>query len=178
MLSNARVPILGFAAYSGTGKTTLLEKLLPLLRANDLRIGVIKHAHHRFDIDQPGKDSHRLRQAGASQMLVASRHRWALMVETQTRAGEPDLDDLLRHLDQNELDIILVEGFKHEAFPRIELHRPALGKPLLFPDDPHIIAVASDAALSVATELPCLDINDPAQIAAFIRLRVLGQSLY
>ncbi len=176
MLSNARVPVLGFAAYSGTGKTTLLEKLLPLLRDKGLRIGVIKHAHHDFDIDHPGKDSYRLRKAGATQMLVASHKRWALVVETDDAKPEPDLDDLIQKLDQNILDLILVEGFKHEAFSRIELHRPALGKPLMCPNDPYIVAVASDAPIVKSVDIPILDINEPGDIADFVIARCIHKT--
>ncbi|MFL6712642.1 MAG: molybdopterin-guanine dinucleotide biosynthesis protein B, partial [Sulfurifustis sp.] len=114
-----RPPILGIAAYSGTGKTTLLRKILPQLRGRGLRVAVVKHAHHSFDTDVPGKDSYELRKAGAVQMLVASRHRWALITETGD-ANEPRLDELLGQLDQSNLDLILVEGFKAEAFPKIE----------------------------------------------------------
>lgn len=158
-------PVLGLAAWSGTGKTTLLVQLLPLLRARGLRIGVVKHAHHDFDIDHPGKDSYALRKAGAAQMLVASSRRWALMVEAPA-PGEVSLIEMLGHLDRRALDLILVEGFRHAPFPKIELHRAELGKPLLFPDDPSIMAVASDRP--VPTLLPQLDINDPAGVAGFI----------
>lgn len=170
------VPVLGFAAFSGTGKTTLLIKLLPMLKARGLRIGMIKHAHHSFDIDHPGKDSYELRKAGAEQMLIASRIRWALMVETDPPT-EPRLQDLLPRLDQATLDLILVEGFKHERFPKIELHRPNLGHPLLFPEDDSIIAVACDAPLPVRTSLPVLDLNDPGQIADFILTRFLQRGV-
>ncbi|MES9961895.1 MAG: molybdopterin-guanine dinucleotide biosynthesis protein MobB [Sedimenticola sp.] len=163
----AEVPVLGFAAYSGTGKTTLLKQLLPLLRGRGLRVGMIKHAHHDFDIDTPGKDSYELRKAGASEMLIASGKRWALMVDTDGE-GDPVLQEMLDRLDQSKLDLVLVEGFKHEAFPKIELHRPALGKPLIFPGDPDVIAVASDGELVCTTDLPRLDINDIASIADFV----------
>jgi molybdopterin-guanine dinucleotide biosynthesis protein B len=167
MIMNARIPVLGFAAFSGTGKTTLLCNLLPLLRSEGLRIGMVKHAHHSFEVDHPGKDSYELRKAGASQMLVASRQRWALMVETASEA-EPRLGDLLARLDQSELDLVLVEGFKREQFPKIELHRSTLGYPLLFPQDPEVIAIATDAPLGVEADLPVLDINVPWQIAQFV----------
>ena len=159
-------PVLGFAAFSGTGKTTLLEKLIPLLTAQGIRIGMVKHAHHEFDIDQPGKDSYRLRKAGAQQMLIASSMRQALMTENAT-PREPRLDDLLARLDLDTIDLVLVEGFKHLSFPKIELHRKALGKTLLYPEDPDIIAVASDH-LTDCGDLPALDINDTAAITAFI----------
>jgi molybdopterin-guanine dinucleotide biosynthesis adapter protein len=167
MLSNARVPVLGLAAYSGTGKTTLLVKILAVLRRQGYRVGVVKHAHHSFEIDKPGKDSYELRKAGAVQTLVGSRHRWALVAE-KADEREPRLDDLLRHLDQEALDFILVEGFKAERFPKIELHRPALGHPLLHPGDDTIVAVATDAPLPGQTSLPLLDLNMPEEIADFI----------
>ena len=167
----ASVPILGFCAFSGTGKTTLLKRLLPLLRDAGLRVGMIKHSHHRFDIDIPGKDSYELRQAGASQMLIASRYRWALMVDS-TPESEPTLQQLLDRLDQRNLDLILVEGFRDQPFPKIELHRPALGKPMIHLEDDHVIAIASDAGLPVDPPLPLLDLNDPDAIAGFILTRL------
>lgn len=160
------IPVLGFAAFSGTGKTTLLEKLIPLLTARGIRIGMVKHAHHEFDIDKPGKDSYRLRAAGARQMLIASSQRQALMTENTT-PREPRLDELITRLDVDNLDLVLVEGFKQVPFPKIELHRQALGKTLLYPQDTDIIAVASDHPAD-CRELPSLDINDSAAIAAFI----------
>ncbi|TVQ73011.1 MAG: molybdopterin-guanine dinucleotide biosynthesis protein B [Chromatiaceae bacterium] len=166
-MTMSTLPLLGFAAWSGTGKTTLLVQLIPLLRARGLRIAMIKHAHHAFDVDKPGKDSFELRKAGAAQMLIASRHRFALMVDEQ-EPHEPDLWTLVEHLDPARSDLILVEGFKSECFPKIELHRPSLGQPLLHPDDPDIIAVATDAPDSVNTPLPILDLNDPEAIAQFI----------
>ncbi len=170
---DSKIPVLGFAAYSGTGKTTLLKQLLPLLRERGLRVGMIKHAHHDFDIDTPGKDSYELRKAGASEMLIASGRRWALMVETD-KAGDPQLQEMLNRLDQDNLDLVLVEGFKHEAFSKIELHRPSVGKPLIFPDDPNIIAVATDGELSEQTSLPLLDINNIQAVAEFVTTDYLG----
>jgi len=167
MLSNAHVPIVGFAAYSGTGKTTLLKEVLRILSERGVRVGVVKHAHHSFDVDHPGKDSYELRKSGARQTLVASRERWALMVE-QTRDREPRLDEVLLELDQAALDLILVEGFKEERFAKIELHRPSLRHPLLHPHDDSIIAVASDEPLEHATNRPRLDLNRPGDIATFI----------
>ena len=167
MLDNAHVPILGFAAYSGTGKTTLLLKVLPLLKAKGLRVGMIKHAHHSFEVDYPGKDSFELRKAGADQMLVVSRQRWALMVEAP-RPDDARLDEVLLDVDQGKLDLILVEGFKRERFRKIELHRPAVGKPLLYPQDDQIIAIASDGPLPDDCRLPRLDLNDAAAIANFV----------
>lgn len=163
------VPLLGFCAYSGTGKTTLLEKLLPLLRQKNLAVGIIKHTHHGFDIDQPGKDSYRLRAAGGNPLLLASNQRWVLMQETPAQA-EADFATLLKTLHQQAqaLDLILVEGFKQETFAKIEIHRPALQQPLLCQSDDTVIAVASDAALPVTLDIPVLDLNNPLQIADFV----------
>lgn len=171
---NAERPVVGFAAWSGTGKTTLLRRLLPLFASRGLRIGVIKHAHHEFEIDHPGKDSYELRKAGAAQMLVASRRRWALIVETPD-GDDPDLPALVARLHPETLDLVLVEGFKPEAVPKIELHRPVLGRPLLAPDDSTIVAVATDAPLARAVDVPVLDLNDPPAIAAFVIERFLGR---
>ena len=166
-------PVLGFSAFSGTGKTTLLCRLIPLLKERGVRVAMVKHAHHTFDIDTPGKDSYELRKAGADQMLVASSQRWALMVE-DPHDDRPDLDRLLAHLDPAHADLILVEGFKDEAIPKIELHRAGLNQPLLFPDDEDVVAVATDAPLPVVTDLPVLDLNDPAAIADFVCTHFLG----
>jgi molybdopterin-guanine dinucleotide biosynthesis protein B len=163
-----RIPMLGFAAFSGTGKTTLLTRLLPLLRARGLRIGMLKHAHHGFDIDRPGKDSYELRRAGAEQMLVASARRWVLMVEEGDDLEEPDLQQLVERLDQDALDLILVEGFKHEDFPKIELHRPSMGQPLMCLDDPNIIALATDAKPAQEPPVPLLDLNRVEEIETCI----------
>ena len=163
---NSPKPVLGFAAFSGTGKTTLLKQLIPLLAERGVRVSVIKHAHHDFDIDKPGKDSYELREAGARQMLVASARRWALMTETEGDA-DPALDSLIGHLDPDGIDLVLVEGFKHVPFPRIELHRPSLGHSLLHPEDSNIIAVATDEPVETG-DLPRLDLNNAAAIAQFI----------
>ncbi|MET2947379.1 bifunctional molybdopterin-guanine dinucleotide biosynthesis adaptor protein MobB/molybdopterin molybdotransferase MoeA [Vibrio owensii] len=165
MKHTLNIPILGFAAYSGTGKTTLLEALLPKLTDAGLRIGMLKHAHHNFDVDQPGKDSHRLRKAGASQMLISSRNRFALM--TETPESESEFDYLLTRFDEDKLDVILVEGCKNIAFPKIELHREEVGKPWLHPNDENIIAIASDSG-ELDSELPQMNINDLEAIAQFV----------
>ena len=172
-------PLLGFAAFSGTGKTTLLEQLIPELNQANIRVAMVKHTHHaKFDIDHPGKDSYRLRKAGAQQMLVASSKRWALMVENseeyQQNNPEPKLFELLQHIDLEHIDLILVEGFKHESISKIELHRPGLDKPFLFPDDSNIIALATDQNNmqqdnSATITCPVLDINNVSEISAFIR---------
>ncbi|HHQ4049372.1 TPA: molybdopterin-guanine dinucleotide biosynthesis protein MobB [Citrobacter freundii] len=166
------IPLLGIAAWSGTGKTTLLKKLIPELCARGIRPGLIKHTHHDMDVDKPGKDSYELRKAGAAQTLVASQQRWALMTETPE---EPKLDltYLVSRMDASTLDMVLVEGFKHEAVAKIMLFREGCGrnkKELTI--DEHVVAVASDVPLMV--DVPLLDINDIPQIAAFI-LRWLKQ---
>lgn len=162
------IPMIGFAAFSGTGKTTLLRQLIPELKARGLEMAVIKHAHHNFDIDIPGKDSYEIRQAGAQQVLVASSRLMALM-ETQPQENQdPQLIDLIPRLNTKPLDLILVEGFKHEQFAKIELHRPSLDKPLLYPDDHNIIAIASDQKLDDVT-IDQLDLNKVDKIADFIQ---------
>jgi molybdopterin-guanine dinucleotide biosynthesis protein MobB len=169
-------PILGFVAYSGTGKTTLLEKLIPELRTRGLRIALLKHAHHDFDIDIPGKDSYRLRKAGATQVMVASARRWALVNEHHETRDEPRLGELLQHLDPDQFDLLLVEGFKHEHYPKIELWRRELAKPQLHPDDRNIIALACDKAPDDNTDIPLLDLNDISAIARFVTDWVKRQS--
>lgn len=171
-MQHALVPILGFAAYSGVGKTTLLSQIIPLLKQNGLRIGLIKHGHHNFDVDVPGKDSYRLRQAGASPVLIVSRQRRAIITEI-TSEQEPRLDEQLKFLDQSEVDLVLIEGFKSESFPKIELHRAELEHPLLYVNDTNIIAIASDAILDIPASLVQLDINQPEQVAAFILTRFI-----
>jgi molybdopterin-guanine dinucleotide biosynthesis adapter protein len=156
--------IMGFAGWSGSGKTTMLAKLIPALVADGCSVSTIKHAHHEFDIDTPGKDSHAHRVAGATEVLVSSARRWAVMHELRG-APEPSLMELLAHLAG--VDFVLVEGFKRETHPKIEIHRPAVGKPLLQPDDPHIVAVASDVTLDLT--VPVLRLNDIAAIARFVR---------
>lgn len=170
----ANVPVLGFSAYSGTGKTTLLRQLIPLLKASGTGVALIKHAHHRFDIDKPGKDSYELRKSGADQVLIASSQRWALMVEKPVEA-EPDLQDMVDQLDQHGAGLILVEGFKNEELPKIELVRSGFTQTVHYPVDPNIIAVASDGELPEPTTLPVLDLNSPEVVARFIRAW-LGQA--
>ena len=176
MNSNFPRPILGFVAFSGTGKTTLLEQLIPALRQRGLRTALLKHAHHDLEVDTPGKDSYRLRKAGATQVMVASAKRWALFNEHDEARAEPCLAELLCHLDTTHFDLLLVEGFKHEAYPKIELHRPSLGKDLIYPEDDTIVAIATDEPDKLDTRLPILDINQPGAIANFILAHVLGRA--
>ncbi|MBS1213546.1 MAG: molybdopterin-guanine dinucleotide biosynthesis protein MobB [Proteobacteria bacterium] len=166
-MKHAHVPVLGFAAFSGTGKTTLLKQLIPLLNSRGLHVALIKKSHHDFEIDHPGKDSYELRMAGASPVMLTSSHRRAVITEHR-EIRERSLEEELACLDQAGIDLILVEGFKQERFPKIELHRPALGRPLLFPDDSSIIAVATDGELAVSPEIPRFDLNEPERIAEFI----------
>ncbi len=166
-MKNALVPILGFAAPSGTGKTTLLTQLIPQLKEKGIRVGLIKHSHHNFQIDKPGKDSFRLREAGATPVMLVSSHRRAIITEFPN-PQEPVLNKQLSHFDQSCLDLILVEGFKRENFPKIELHRPSLEKPLRYIDDHSIIAIASDQKLSLERELVQMDLNNIPQITHFI----------
>lgn len=158
-------PLLAIAAYSGTGKTTLLKQLIPLLKQRGIRVGLIKHTHHNMDVDTPGKDSYELRKAGATQTLVASNQRWALMTETPEQQ-ELDLHYLASRMDATALDLILVEGFKQEKIDKIALFRRAVNKDYRELIDEFTLAVASDEVLEVS--LPLLDINQPEQIAEFI----------
>lgn len=170
------LPILGIcAAGSNSGKTTLISKLIPELAKCNVRVSVIKHAHHKFDIDHPGKDSYEIREAGAVQTLIASSKRWALMTEMQRTPSPPDeanLQELIVTLNPDYADLILVEGFKHADIPKIEVHRPSLNLPLLCTHDSSIIAVASDAPLSVALNIEQLDLNYSQQITNFILQKI------
>jgi molybdopterin-guanine dinucleotide biosynthesis protein B len=166
-----KVPIIGFAATSGTGKTTLIEELISIFKDLDIRVGVIKHSHHPFSIDLPGKDSYRFRQAGADQVLIGASSQWALMANTKDNLS---LDDYLQSMDTNALDIVLVEGFKQLPFPKIEIYRPSLGQPLLSKHDATIIAIATDDATAIEGDKTLLDLNDAVQIANFIIERFVG----
>lgn len=160
------IPVLAIAAWSGTGKTTLLKKLIPALCRKGIRPGLIKHTHHNMDVDKPGKDSYELRKAGAAQTIVASSRRWALMTETPDEAPL-DLAYLVSRMDHSTLDLVLVEGFKHEAVAKILLFRSDAGHDVSeLTLDEHVIAVASDVSLPL--EIPVLDLNDVDGIAAFI----------
>jgi len=174
-MRNLRLPVIGFVAPSGTGKTTLLQKLVPVLRDRGLRIGYLKHAHHSFELDVPGKDSYQIRAAGAEQVLLASHSRWALQSEQADGGKDPSLAKMLRRFDADRLDLILVEGFKHAAYPKIEVHRTTLGKLPLYPQDPDIIAVATDHELPGADHPPQLPVEDPAAIADFVQDHIATQ---
>ena len=155
--------IFGFAGWSGSGKTTLIEQLIPRFVQRGLRVSLIKHAHHTFDVDQPGKDSYRHRQAGAAEILVTSSRRWVLMHELRG-AHEPSFEDQVKRISP--CDLLFVEGFKHAPIPKLEVWRKETGEPLLHPNDPHIVAVASDARIE--TKLPLLNLNDVDEIRNFI----------
>jgi molybdopterin-guanine dinucleotide biosynthesis protein B len=157
------VKTFGFAGWSGSGKTTLIEKLIPRFVGHGLRVSLVKHAHHSFDVDQPGKDSYRHRHAGASEILVTSSRRWVLMHELRG-AQEPSFDEQVKRISP--CDVLLVEGFKFAPIPKLEVWRKETGEALLHPNDPHIVALATDA--SVQTKLPLLDLNDDGAIALFI----------
>ncbi len=160
------IPVLAISAWSGTGKTTLLKKLIPALCAKGIRPGLIKHTHHNMDVDKPGKDSYELRKAGAAQTMVASNQRWALMTETPDEAPL-DLTYLVSRMDHSTLDLVLVEGFKHEAVAKILLFRSDAGHDVCeLTLDEHVIAVASDIALPL--QVPVLDLNDVEGISEFI----------
>ena len=156
--------VIGLAGWSGAGKTTLLTRVIPLFREQGLRVSVIKHAHHKFDIDTPGKDSWRQREAGAEEVLVSSGNRWALMHELRGER-EPRLPELLQKMTR--VDLVVVEGYKSEPHRKVEVHRAANGKPFLFPDHPGIVGLASDVA--VETRLPLAHLDDIPAVAALLR---------
>ncbi len=161
--------LIGLAGWSGSGKTTLLVRLIPALIARGLAVSTVKHAHHLFDVDKPGKDSYVHREAGAHEVLIASDQRWALMHEHRG-APEPPLAELVTHLAP--VDLVLVEGFKREGHPKIEIHRAAVGKPPLYPDDPQIAAIASDPVMADAP-IPHVDLNDVQAIADAVERHAL-----
>jgi molybdopterin-guanine dinucleotide biosynthesis protein B len=160
--------VIGLAGWSGAGKTTLLARVIPHLLDKGLRVSVIKHAHHSFDVDVPGKDSWVHRQSGATEVLVSSGRRWALMHELRG-APEPRLPELLRKMSP--VDLVIVEGFKSEPHRKIEVHRTANGKAMLFPDDPGIVGIATDAELK--TTLPVAHLDDIPAIAAMMQRSAL-----
>jgi molybdopterin-guanine dinucleotide biosynthesis adapter protein len=161
-VSGARV--IGIAGWSGAGKTTLLTRLIPVLKQRGLRVATIKHAHHAFDVDQPGKDSYEHRKAGASEVIVSSERRWVVMHELGD-SGEASLAELLRKVSP--CDLILVEGFKRDPLPKIEIFRGSLGKPALHVEDERIVAIASDGALPAA-RIPVVDLNDAEAVADLV----------
>ena len=165
--AQAMPPVLAIAGWSGAGKTTLLTVVIPLLRSAGIRVALVKHAHHRFDVDHPGKDSFRLRKAGADQVLLTSGRRFALMVERPAER-DPVLQEELRRIDWQACDLILVEGFRDGQIPKLEVHRPLLGRPLLAATDPHILGIATDTPAEIHTGLPVLDLNAPEGIVRFI----------
>lgn len=176
MMETTHPPLIGLAAYSGTGKTTLLKEIIVRLKGRGIRIAVLKHAHHDFETDRPGKDSYELRKAGAHYTLINSRYRWALVAEKD----QPYADSMQEMVDQipsDKIDLILVEGYKHEAFPKIELRRINHPRPLLYPQDRSVIAIAADDPSLYENDLPQLDANDPQQLVNFILDRVSGSNL-
>ena len=162
--------IIGLAGWSGSGKTTLITKLIPLLIGRGIKVSTLKHAHHGFDLDRPGKDSFFHRAAGATEVIISSAKRWAILHELRE---EPEWD--LRGLvaKMSPVDLVLVEGFKRDAFPKLEIHRAANGKPLIHPEDPHIVAIASDIALLQA-KVPVIDLNDVESIADLLLKRAIA----
>lgn len=164
------VPIIGFCAFSGTGKTTLITQLIPLLKSSGVRIGVVKHAHHNFEIDHPNKDSFKLRHAGTEQMLIVSDNCIAKIKDVEIPKNGINLQNVLNEMDYDSLDLILIEGFKYYNFPKIELHRAQIQTPLIFPDDKNVIAIATDnELLSPPDDLPVLDLDKIQEIADFVQ---------
>ena len=161
--SRRAVRLIGFAGWSGAGKTTLLQRVIPALVGRGLRVSTVKHAHHAFDVDQPGKDSYLHRQAGATEVLVGSAARWALMHEHRGET-EPDLAELLARMSP--VDLVLVEGFKRGSHRKVEVHRAAVGKPLLHPGDPTIVAMAADPVMAAA--VPVVGLNDVEAVCALV----------
>lgn len=167
-MENISIAVIGFAGFSGSGKTTLIKKVIPVLKSKGLRVAVLKHAHHEFDVDVPGKDSYEIRKAGADQVLVASQQRWALMVETPENDADPSLEYLINQLDSSKLDLVLVEGFKTEAHPKIEVHRSDSKNEYLYPGDPDIVAIATDSKTRLDVHFEQLNLNDPEAVCEFI----------
>jgi molybdopterin-guanine dinucleotide biosynthesis protein MobB len=167
-VSRWRSPAVGFVGSSGSGQTTLIERLVPVLSTRGLRVGVLKHAQRDFDVDRPGKDSYRVRAAGAREVLVASQRRWALLAEESEPDSEPRLAHTLARFTPGEVDLVLVEGFAHERYPKIEVYRPSHGKPpKCWPGDGDVVAVAADAEIG-PSGVARLDLNDPEAVARFV----------
>ncbi len=172
-MTESNIPMIGFSAFSGTGKTTLLKQVIPLLKQKGLHVAVIKHAHHHFDLDQPGKDSFELRKAGADKTIICTTTRMAVITEFATPEEEPSLQEIIDSIKVDRFDLILVEGYKHLPIPKIELHRKSVGKPYLYHQDADIFAIACDAELPEPSDIPVLDINDVQGIADLICERIL-----
>ncbi len=166
--------VMGIVGWSGSGKTSVLVELLPIFSGMGLTVSTMKHAHHRFDVDKPGKDSFLHREAGASEVLVVTSSRWVLMHESREEP-EPSIETLIERMTP--VDLLLIEGFKTHHHPKLEIHRESEGKPLLCPDDPEIVAVASDSPLP-GLEVPQLNLNDPASIADFILIHTGLKGIY
>ena len=162
--------IIGLAGWSGSGKTTLITKLIPCLIARGLRVSTLKHAHHGFDLDQPGKDSFMHRVAGATEVIVSSARRFAILHELR---GEPEWNLGALVAKMSAVDLVMVEGFKRDAFPKIEIHRAENGKPLIHPDDPHIVAIASDTPLPQVT-VPVVNLDDIEAIAELVLAKAVA----
>ena len=171
------LPAVGFVGSSGSGKTTLIERVVPILLARGRQVGVLKHAQRDFDVDRPGKDSYRAREAGAVEVLVASQRRWALLAEEAEPEGGPHLARALARFTPGQVDLVLVEGFAHEVYPKIEVYRPSRGQPpKCWPGDPDVVAVATDVDLG-ASRVPCLDLNDAEGVAGFVLQLAARKSL-
>ena len=175
-MKSRKLPVIGFAAFSGTGKTTLVTQVIPILRKHGLKLGVLKHAHHNFVIDMPGKDSYEFRKAGAQQVLVASKHRIAWVIEKED-ATEPELMETLKNFASQNLDLIVVEGFKKEPFTKIEVHRSTIKRPLLAKKDPYVIAIATDAPETLTATEFVFHLEDYEGIAQFIIERMENNML-
>lgn len=169
MHHRTNLPVLGIAAASGTGKTTLLTRVIPILNQKGLRVAILKHAHHETSVDQPGKDSYRLREAGAATVMLSTASQ-RIILHTRAISEDPDLDTELSFIDHDAHDLVLVEGFKRSPIPKIALHRRELGHRMDYGNDPFIIAIATDDAASMEAEqkIPLLDINNPDQVACFM----------
>lgn len=167
-LTASSVPVIGFVAPSGTGKTTLIRRMVPLLRQRGLRVGYLKHSHHHIEVDHPGKDSYEIREAGASQVLIATGSGWIMQSAQRQANQDPDLAEMLALFDPQLVDLILVEGFKYSAYPKLEVHRAALGKSYLYCEDPDIRALISDAPPPAGEHPPLLPLGAPLVIVNFI----------
>lgn len=168
------VPLLGFAAYSGTGKTTLLEQVIPMLVEQGTRVALIKHSHHDIDLDKPGKDSFRLRKAGASQVVLAGTHR-SICFHEYAQAHDSKLTEQLALLNTESVDLVLIEGYRHQSFPKIELHRKEIDKPFFFPTDPNIIALVSNVNVSHC-QLPIFDFMELTALTTFIKEHIVASN--